>query len=88
MQTRFVIVFGAMALSACARSLSPWSEFAPTPPPPRFIGLANPASVYCVQQGGAIRMASTPQGQHGDCVLPDGRVIEEWLFFRQNQPTQ
>ena len=44
--------------------------------------IANPASVYCVQQGGRIEIVRGPKGETGICVLPDGRRIEEWKFFR------
>ncbi|MBN2014761.1 MAG: DUF333 domain-containing protein [Candidatus Altiarchaeota archaeon] len=48
------------------------------------IGIANPASVYCEKQGGELRMVETPEGQAGYCVLPDGRVCEEWRFYSSN----
>ncbi|MCC0005905.1 MAG: DUF333 domain-containing protein [Methylobacteriaceae bacterium] len=46
--------------------------------------IANPASVYCVRQGGRVEIVNTKTGQIGICVLPDGRRIEEWKFFRAN----
>lgn len=47
--------------------------------------IANPASVYCVQQGGKVEIVNTKKGQIGICILPDGRRIEEWKFFRANR---
>jgi len=47
--------------------------------------IANPASVYCVQQGGKIEIVETKKGQIGICVLPDGRRIEEWKFYRASR---
>ncbi|WP_420961154.1 DUF333 domain-containing protein [Brucella sp. IR073] len=44
-------------------------------------GMANPASVYCVDIGGKLEIRDTPQGQAGYCHLPDGRVIDEWRLF-------
>lgn len=44
--------------------------------------IANPASVYCVEQGGRVEIVTADKGQIGICVLPDGRRIEEWEFFR------
>lgn len=70
----------ALVLSACATTLAPQVA---TPP---SVGLANPASVFCVQQGGKLRMVTTAKGVHGICVLPDGREIEEWTYFRSHQP--
>ncbi|MBI1492620.1 putative hemolysin [Halocynthiibacter styelae] len=48
------------------------------------VGLANPASVYCSEQGGEVVIRNTEEGQTGDCHLPGGRVIEEWEFYRAN----
>lgn len=45
-------------------------------------GLANPASVYCEQQGGELEIQETAAGQVGYCVFDDGRICEEWAFYR------
>jgi putative hemolysin len=45
--------------------------------------LANPASVFCVQSGGKSEIRNGARGQYGVCILPDGRVVEEWAYFRQ-----
>ncbi len=39
-------------------------------------GIANPASVYCVEQGGTLDLES------GMCTFPDGSQCEEWAFYR------
>ena len=39
-------------------------------------GIANPASVYCEEQGGTLDLES------GMCTFPDGSQCEEWAFFR------
>ena len=44
--------------------------------------LANPASVFCVQSGGKSEIRNGPRGQYGVCILPDGRMVEEWAYFR------
>ncbi len=44
--------------------------------------LANPASVFCVKSGGKSEIRTGPRGQYGVCRLPDGRVVEEWSYFR------
>ena len=56
----------------------------------QLIALANPASVYCVEQGGRITIVRDDKGnESGICTLPDGRAIEEWAFFRaRNQPPE
>ena len=45
--------------------------------------LANPASVFCVKSGGKSEIRNGPKGQYGVCRLPDGRVVEEWSYFRR-----
>ena len=44
--------------------------------------LANPASVFCVQSGGKSEIRKGARGQYGVCRLPDGRVVDEWAYFR------
>lgn len=46
------------------------------------VGMANPASVYCEEQGGRVEMRAGPNAQTGYCHMPDGRVVEEWELFR------
>ena len=53
---------------------------------PTSVGMANPASQYCIDQGGQLDMKNEAQGQVGYCQLPDGKVVEEWALFRENQP--
>jgi putative hemolysin len=45
--------------------------------------LANPASVFCVKSGGKSEIRKGARGEHGVCRLPDGRVVEEWTYFRE-----
>ena len=44
--------------------------------------LANPASVFCAKSGGKTEIRKGPRGQYGVCRLPDGRVVDEWAYFR------
>lgn len=47
--------------------------------------IANPASVYCQEQGGELEIkTATDGGQFGWCKFSDGRECEEWDFFRTN----
>ncbi len=58
-----------------------------TAPPDQNIGMANPASVYCGEQGGTVEIRKGEGGESGYCHLPDGRVVEEWAFYRaENAP--
>lgn len=61
-----------------------------TTPSPGMVGMANPASVYCIKQGGQLLPQQDSAGNEFSlCQLADGRVIEEWaLFHQQNQPPQ
>jgi hypothetical protein len=45
-------------------------------------GLANPASVYCEEQGGTVEIEETDDGQRGVCALPDGTRVDEWELYR------
>ena len=45
--------------------------------------LANPASVFCVKSGGKSEIRNGPRGQYGVCRLPNGRVVEEWSYYRR-----
>jgi putative hemolysin len=50
--------------------------------PERASALPNPASVFCVQSGGKSEIRQGRRGQYGVCRLPDGRVVDEWAYFR------
>ena len=45
-------------------------------------GIANPASTFCVEQGGTVEIVDEAGGQVGYCKLPDGTRVEEWEYFR------
>lgn len=49
--------------------------------------IANPASVYCEENGGTFTPVETEAGTTGYCNLSGGRVCEEWAFFRSNGTT-
>lgn len=44
--------------------------------------IANPASVFCVEQGGRVEIVDEASGQVGYCNLPDGTRVEEWEYYR------
>nr|WP_180176999.1 I78 family peptidase inhibitor [Acinetobacter sp. YH12039] len=52
---------------------------------PEKIGMANPASQYCVEQKGKLEIRDEANGQVGYCHLPNGQVVEEWVLFRSSQ---
>jgi uncharacterized protein len=44
--------------------------------------LPNPAAVFCAESGGKSEIRNGAKGQYGVCHLPDGRVVEEWAYYR------
>lgn len=46
------------------------------------VGVPNPASVFCVEQGGTVDIVDADDGQIGYCELPDGTRVEEWEYYR------
>lgn len=66
-------------LAACAAP-----DRAPEAAPPA-IGMANPASVACINQGGKSEIRDSAAGQYGVCVFSDGRQCEEWGLFRDGR---
>ncbi|MDD3245245.1 MAG: DUF333 domain-containing protein [Candidatus ainarchaeum sp.] len=55
------------------------------PKAPENTQIANPASVFCEQKGGSITLVNDENGSVGYCNLPDGLVVEEWEYYRNNQ---
>ena len=54
--------------------------------PAPAVGMPNPASAYCVAQGGKLEIVDEANGQVGYCTLPGGERIEEWALFRRDNP--
>jgi putative hemolysin len=55
----------------------------PTQSPVGGVGVANPASVFCVNQGGKVDIRSAADGsQSGFCVFPGGGECDEWAYYR------
>lgn len=75
---RGAIILGTVLLSAFG------SASAQDQRPPQ---LANPASVRCVEQGGALEIEKRPDGgQYGVCTFVDNYQCEEWALFRGECP--
>ncbi len=45
--------------------------------------LPNPAAQFCVDEGGTYRTVQEATGERGICVLPDGREVDAWDYFRE-----
>ena len=77
---RLVPILLATLLAACSGSAPAKSTVAPATPQ---AGLANPASVFCVEKSGKVNITTDASGgQIGVCVFPDGSQCEEWAFYR------
>ncbi len=78
-----LVVLSALATitSACGGDDSPSSTEAPVAPEDST-QIANPASVFCIEQGGTLEIVDGETGQVGYCTLPDGTRVEEWEYFR------
>ncbi|HOW60353.1 MAG TPA: DUF333 domain-containing protein [Candidatus Moranbacteria bacterium] len=51
--------------------------------------MANPASVYCEQNGGKLEIRTAfDGGQTGYCKFSDGSECEEWAYFRKECETE
>lgn len=67
-------------LSAPVRSSGPEPEATAEP---SGAGLANPAAVYCEEQGGRVEIRTASDGgQYGVCILTDDSECDEWAFYR------
>jgi putative hemolysin len=47
------------------------------------VGLANPASVFCLEKGGQVEIRKDAEGgEYGVCIFENKKECEEWAFFR------
>ena len=71
-----VLALCALLVTACGVTNARGEGEAP-------IGMANPAAVYCEEQGGDYEIRTAADGsQGGVCVFDDGSTCEEWAYFR------
>lgn len=58
-------------------------DMAPDPSQSGTTQLANPAAVFCEEQGGKLEARTDSQGgAYGVCVFGDGSECDEWAYFR------
>lgn len=82
MKRIFTFTIILMALTACA---APLTQVTPEPAATDMsqVGMPNPASVYCEQNGNKLEIVTAADGsQSGRCVFPDGSVCDEWAYYR------
>ncbi|MEB3702601.1 DUF333 domain-containing protein [Candidatus Bealeia paramacronuclearis] len=54
-----------------------------------LLGLANPASQFCVDSGGKVYIEKRGDGgEYGICDLGDNQLCEEWALLRRKCPPQ
>lgn len=82
-----VVVIAAIIpfAAACGGSDSP-STTEPTSGSDDSSQIANPASEFCIEQGGTLEIVDEADGQVGYCTLPDGTRVEEWEYYRSQNP--
>jgi putative hemolysin len=73
------LLLATTALAACGSDAEPSDTTTDTE-------IANPASEFCVAQGGTVEIVDEDDGQVGYCNLPDGTRIEEFEYFRSENP--
>ena len=44
--------------------------------------IANPAAVFCEEEGGTYKTVEEEAGSRGVCVLADGDEVDAWEYFR------
>lgn len=65
-----------------------WLTACAVQPATPVVNMANPASVYCVAQGGYVVLVTTTAGVRGLCHLPNGQVEDEWDYYRRMHPAE
>ncbi len=80
MKTRFtfimMILAAGMVLSGCESMALPTEDIE------TMTGIANPASVYCVESGYTSEIRMDAAGaQQGVCVFDDDTECEEWAYY-------
>ena len=81
---------GVMAgVCALAGGLGACAKAAPEKIGQPVIGMANPASVFCIKQGGRLEIKRDADGgEYGLCHLPDGTVVDDWAYFRSQHKSE
>jgi TolB protein len=82
--TWFTVVLAVILPTAGCQAPASTAQPATTTPAQ---GLPNPASEYCLEQGGSLAFAERGDGgQYGICYFEDNRQCEEWALLRGDCP--
>jgi putative hemolysin len=77
------LIAALLFAGGCGPAASQEAEDVPTSAPTDAVGLPNPASVYCLEQGYKHEIRTGTDGsQSGVCIFPDGSECDEWAFYR------
>lgn len=75
-----VLLWGTVILAGCAKNDAPEEE---------MVWMANPASVYCEENGGTLVPTQDEEGnEYAFCLLEDETLCEEWEYYRGECPVQ
>lgn len=78
------LILAAFVVAACGAEPTPFQSPL-VPSPSTFespLGLPNPASKFCEEQGYELEMRQEAGGTVGYCLFPDGSECEEWAFYQ------
>ena len=78
-----MLVAAAVIPAGCTPASTSSSQAASPSTAAAGVQLANPAAVFCGEQGGRSEIRTGADGgQVGYCRFPDGSECEEWAFYR------
>ena len=73
-----ILILLTLIVIVLSASCSP-RQVSPTP----VTNMANPASVYCEQNGNKLQIHTAADGsQNGICVFPNDSTCDEWAYYR------
>lgn len=71
-------MIGVVSLAGCASEPDEYEV-------KEYTSMANPAAVYCVQQGGELDTVSENEKRVTYCVLSAEERVEQWEYYRNSQ---
>ena len=72
-----------LLVAGCTQQVTPVPVTQTSGTPQGTPGMANPASVSCVQSGGTLQINKDASGnEYGMCTFANGTSCEEWALFR------
>lgn len=74
-------VISAAVLAGCANEPDEYEV-------KEYTSMANPAAVYCVQQGGELETVNENEMRVTYCVLSDDERVEQWEYYRNSQKNE